>query len=430
MKKIIVNLLIGIGIFCSFSQTAFAETTMSEEGQYIFNSLAFYIGGVLVAFMAAGFCMLESGLVTTKSVSSIAAKNIGKFAIASIIFFLFGYNLAYGIGEGGYIGSFSMWSDGSEVGTGYSDSSDWFFQTMFVCATVSIVSGAVAERIKIWPFFLFAVIMSGLIYPISMGWQWGGGWLSSAGFSDFAGSTIVHACGGAAALAGIIVLGAREGRFASSGGKRVLVPFAASSIPLTTLGTFLLWFGWFGFNGFSQLAMGTFDDVNAISKIAVNTHLAGAAGTVTGAAVTRLIGGKTDVIMMLNGALAGLVAITAEPLAPTPILAMVIGAIGALIMYFGTKMLESFGLDDVVGAIPVHMFAGIFGTLVVPVSNGDTSFGTQLVGTLSVCIFSFILSYIVFTAMKATIGLRISKAAEKMGTDKAEIGVTAYAIRD
>ena len=209
-----------------------------------------------------------------------------------------------------------------------------------------------------------------------------------------------------------------------------MVPFAASSIPLTTLGTFLLWFGWFGFNGFSQLAMGTFDDVNAISKIAVNTHLAGAAGTVTGAAVTRLIGGKTDVIMMLNGALAGLVAITAEPLAPTPILAMVIGAIGALIMYFGTKMLESFGLDDVVGAIPVHMFAGIFGTLVVPVSNGDTSFGTQLVGTLSVCIFSFILSYIVFTAMKATIGLRISKAAEKMGTDKAEIGVTAYAIRD
>ena len=430
MKKKLLKIFIGITVFSSIPELAIAETTLSEEGQYIFNSLAFYIGGVLVAFMAAGFCMLESGLVTTKSVSSIAAKNIGKFAIASIVFFLFGYNVAYGIGEGGYIGSFSMWSDGSEVGTGYSDSSDWFFQTMFVCATVSIVSGAVAERIKIWPFFLFAVIMSGLIYPISMGWQWGGGWLSTAGFSDFAGSTIVHACGGAAALAGVIVLGAREGRFTTRGDKRVLVPFAASSIPLTTLGTFLLWFGWFGFNGFSQLAMGTFDDVNAISKIAVNTHLAGAAGTITGAIVTRLIGGKTDVIMMLNGALAGLVAITAEPLAPSPLLAIVIGAIGALIMYFGTKMLENFGLDDVVGAIPVHMFAGIFGTLVVPFSNRDTSFGTQLTGTLSVCIFSFVLSYIAFSLMKATVGLRISKAAEKMGTDKAEIGVSAYSIRD
>ena len=429
MKKITLIFLSCIFALLA-SSNSFAESTMSQEGQYIFNSLGFYIGGVLVAFMAAGFCMLESGLVTTKSVSSIGAKNIGKFAICSIIFFLFGYNMAYGISEGGYIGSFSIWSDGSEVGTGYSDSSDWFFQTMFVCATVSIVSGAVAERIKIWPFFAFAVVMSGFIYPISMGWQWGGGWLSAAGFSDFAGSTIVHACGGAAALAGIIVLGAREGRFTSSGGKRVMVPFAASSIPLVTLGTFLLWFGWFGFNGFSQLAMGTFDDVNAISKIAVNTHLAGAAGTVTGAVVTRLIGGKTDIIMMLNGALAGLVAITAEPLAPTPGLAIVIGSIGALIMYFGTKMLESFGLDDVVGAIPVHMFAGIFGTLVVPVSNSETSFGTQLIGTISVCAFSFVLSYAVFMTLKSTVGLRISKAAEKQGTDKAEIGVTAYSIRD
>jgi len=430
MKKLVKTALSAFMFFTILTESSFGETTMSAEGQYIFNSLAFYIGGVLVAFMAAGFCMLESGLVTTKSVSSIGAKNIGKFAICSIIFFLFGYNVAYGIPEGGYIGSFSVWSDASSMGTGYSDSSDWFFQTMFVCATVSIVSGAVAERIKIWPFFAFAVIMSGFIYPISMGWQWGGGWLSAAGFSDFAGSTLVHACGGAAALAGVIVLGAREGRFTSSGGKRVMVPFAASSIPLVTLGTFLLWFGWFGFNGFSQLAMGTFDDVNAISKIAVNTHLAGAAGTVTGAVVTRLIGGKTDIIMMLNGALAGLVAITAEPLTPTPILAMVIGSMGALIMYFGTKMLESFGIDDVVGAIPVHMFAGIFGTLVVPLSNSATSFGTQFVGTLSVTVFSFVLSYLVFLALKATVGLRISKAAEKLGTDKSEIGVSAYAIRD
>ena len=419
-----------LAILILTSSMATADTTISKEGQYIFNTLAFYLGGVLVAFMAAGFCMLESGLVTNKSVSTIAAKNIGKFAICSIIFFLFGYNMAYGIPEGGYMGSFTTWTEGSKLETGYSDSSDWFFQTMFVCATVSIVSGAVAERIKVWPFFLFAVLMSGFIYPISMGWQWGGGWLSTAGFSDFAGSTLVHACGGAAALAGVMVLGARTGRFTGSGSKRVMVPFAASSIPLTTLGTFLLWFGWFGFNGFSQLAMGTFDDATAITKIAVNTHLAGAAGTFAGAVVSRIHGGKTDVIMMLNGALAGLVAITAEPLTPSPIAAMIIGSIGAVIMYFGTKMLENFGLDDVVGAIPVHMFAGIFGTLVVPFTNGDTSFATQFTGVLSVCIFSFVLSLGIFKALSATTGLRISKEAEKLGTDKAEIGVVAYAIRD
>ena len=419
-----------LAILILTSSIATADTTISKEGQYIFNTLAFYLGGVLVAFMAAGFCMLESGLVTNKSVSTIAAKNIGKFAICSIIFFLFGYNMAYGIPEGGYIGSFTTWTEGSKLETGYSDSSDWFFQTMFVCATVSIVSGAVAERIKVWPFFLFAVLMSGFIYPISRGWQWGGGWLSTAGFSDFAGSTLVHACGGAAALAGVMVLGARTGRFTGSGSKRVMVPFAASSIPLTTLGTFLLWFGWFGFNGFSQLAMGTFDDATAITKIAVNTHLAGAAGTVAGAVVSRIHGGKTDVIMMLNGALAGLVAITAEPLTPSPIAAMIIGSIGAVIMYFGTKMLENFGLDDVVGAIPVHMFAGIFGTLVVPFTNGDTSFATQFTGVISVCIFSFVLSLGIFKALSVTTGLRISKEAEKLGTDKAEIGVVAYAIRD
>ena len=425
-KKITLSFVIIFNI----TGLASAETTISAEGQYIFNTLGFYLGGVLVAFMAAGFCMLECGLVTTKSVSTIAAKNIGKFAIASIVFFLCGYNLAYGIPEGGYIGSFKIWSDASEIGTGYSDYSDWFYQAMFVCATVSIVSGAVAERIKIWPFFIFSAIMAAFIYPISMGWQWGGGWLATAGFSDFAGSTLVHACGGAAALAGVMVLGARAGRFGKKGETKSLVPFAASSIPLVTLGTFLLWFGWFGFNGFSQLAVGTFDDVTAISKIAVNTHLAGAAGTVTAALVTRLIGGKTDIIMMLNGALAGLVAITAEPLNPSPILAMVIGSFGAIIMYFGTKFLESKHLDDVVGAIPVHMFAGIFGTLVVPISNPDTTFGTQLMGVVAVCVFSFVLSYIVFRALKQSIGLRISAQAEKLGTDVAEVGVKAYAIRD
>tara|TARA_B100001996_G_scaffold26842_1_gene20654 strand:- start:286 stop:1587 length:1302 start_codon:yes stop_codon:yes gene_type:complete len=430
LKKIISTIFLSFIILFNFSGLVNAETTMSAEGQYIFNTLAFYIGAVLVALMAAGFCMLESGLVTTKSVSTIAAKNVGKFAICSIVFFLFGYNLAYGIPEGGFIGSFTIWTDNSNIDTGYSDSSDWFFQAMFVCATVSIVSGAVAERIKIWPFFIFAALMGGFIYPISMGWQWGGGWLATSGFSDFAGSTLVHACGGVAALAGVIVLGARDGRFGRKGEPKSLVPFAASSIPLVTLGTFLLWFGWFGFNGFSQLAMGTFDDVTAISKIAVNTHLAGAAGVITGAAITRLLDKKTDVVMMLNGALAGLVAITAEPLNPTPGLAIVIGSFGSLIMYFGTKFLEKMRLDDVVGAIPVHMFAGIFGTLIVPLSNVDASFGSQLTGVIAVCSFSFVLSYIIFKIMKVTVGLRISKKAEKLGTDVAEIGVRAYAIRD
>ena len=428
-KHFLIFFLTGV-LFFTLIGSSHAETTMSTEGQYIFNTLAFYIGGVLVALMAAGFCMLESGLVTTKSVSTIAAKNVGKFAIASLVFFFWGYHLAYGIPEGGYIGKFLIWSEGSKITTGYSDSSDWFYQAMFVCATVSIVSGAVAERIKIWPFFFFAIGMSGFIYPVSMGWQWGGGWLATAGFSDFAGSTLVHACGGAAALAGVIVLGSRNGRFGAKGQKISMEPFAASSIPLVTLGTFLLWFGWFGFNGFSQLAMGTFTDVTAITKIAVNTHLAGAAGCVTGAIITRLIGGKTDIIMMLNGALAGLVAITAEPLNPTPIQSIIIGSIGSIIMYYGTKFLENLRLDDVVGAIPVHMFAGIWGTLAVPITNPETSFGTQVLGTTSVCAFSFILSFIVFKVMKETIGIRISKQAEKLGTDVSEIGVTAYAIRD
>jgi Amt family ammonium transporter len=371
MINLIKKISLSIVILFSITGLASAETTISAEGQYIFNTLGFYLGGVLVAFMAAGFCMLECGLVTTKSVSTIAAKNIGKFAIASIVFFLCGYNLAYGIPEGGYIGSFKIWSDASEIGTGYSDYSDWFYQAMFVCATVSIVSGAVAERIKIWPFFIFSAVMAAFIYPISMGWQWGGGWLATAGFSDFAGSTLVHACGGAAALAGVIVLGARAGRFGKKGETKSLVPFAASSIPLVTLGTFLLWFGWFGFNGFSQLAVGTFDDVTAISKIAVNTHLAGAAGTVTAALVTRLIGGKTDIIMMLNGALAGLVAITAEPLNPSPILAMVIGSFGAIIMYFGTKFLESKHIDDVVGRNPCSHVCGYFW------NNGSSDFKSR-----------------------------------------------------
>jgi len=392
----------------------------------------------LVMWMAAGFCMLESGLVTTRSVSTIAAKNIGKFAIVSIMFYVVGYNLGYGIPEGGYIGSFSTWSDSSSLETGYSDSSDWFFQTLFVCATASIVSGAVAERIKIWPFFIFAAILGGIIYPIQMGWQWGGGWLATLGFVDFAGSTVVHACGGAAALAGVILLGPRIGRFTDDGSPANMEPFAASSIPLVTLGTFILWMGWYGFNGGSQLALGSFEDSTAMGKIFVNTHLAGCGGCAAGAIITRLVGGKTDIIMMLNGALAGLVSITAEPLAPSPLVAIIIGAVGGLIMYLGTHLLNRLKLDDVVGAIPVHMFAGIWGTLIVAYTNpynevsnpeGATLLG-QFIGVGSVIAFVFITSYVVISIIKATIGLRISEDAEKLGTDKAEVGVIAYSIRD
>ena len=381
-------------------------------------------------FMAAGFAMLESGMVTSKSVSVICAKNIGLYAIAGIMFWLVGYNLAYGIPEGGYIGSFTPWSDASAIDTGYADGSDWFFQMVFCATTVSICSGAMAERIKLWPFFLFAAILAGVIYPIVMGWQWGGGWLAEIGFSDFAGSTLVHSTGGAAALAGIILLGARSGRFDSKGQPKALQPFAASSIPLVTIGVFILWLGWFGFNGGSQLALGTFDDAVAISTIFINTNLAACGGVMAAGIITRLMYGKTDVIQMLNGAIGGLVAITAEPLAPSPLAAILIGAVGGLIVVFGTKLLFNFKLDDVVGAIPAHLFAGIWGTLAVPLTNTDASFSAQLIGVLSVNIFVFAVSYIVWSVMKAIFGIRLSKEAETKGTDVTETGVIAYAIRD
>ena len=421
IKRIVLYSLLFTSLL---SVSAYAGT--DDETAYALNTLLFLISGFLVMLMAAGFCMLESGMVTSKSVSTIAAKNIGLYSIAGLMFWVIGYNVAYGIPEGGYIGSFTPWSDASAIETGYSDGSDWWFQMVFCATTVSIVSGTLAERIKIWPFFLFAAILTGVIYPIEIGWQWGGGWLSAAGFSDFAGSTLVHAAGGAAALAGAIVLGPRLGRF--SNGK--LVPFASSSIPLATLGTFILWFGWFGFNGGSQLALAGFENATAVATIYINTNLAACAGVMTCAVITRLVNGKTDVIMMLNGALGGLVAITAEPLAPTPLMAIIIGAIGGIIVILGTQALNKLQIDDVVGAIPVHLFAGIWGTLAVPLTNSGTSFGPQLLGTASICAFVFVVSFIVWSIMKATIGIRISEEAEKEGTDIAETGVTAYAIRD
>ena len=429
IKKISMPLM-SLVFLLNMSSAGMAETTVSAEVSFIFNTLLFLICGFLVFFMAAGFAMLESGMVTSKSVSVICAKNIGLISISGVMFWMVGYNLAYGIPEGGYIGNFIPWSDSSSVETGYSDGSDWYFQMVFCATTVSIVSGAMAERIKLWPFFLFAAILSGIIYPIVMGWQWGGGWLASIGFSDFAGSTLVHSTGGAAALAGAIIIGPRLGRFTKSGAPAPLKPFAASSIPLVTLGVFVLWLGWFGFNGGSQLAMGTADDAIAVSTIFINTFLAGAGGVIAAAIVTRLNFGKTDVVQMLNGCIGGLVAITAEPLMPTPFAAILIGAVGGVIVVYGTKLLFSLKIDDVVGAVPAHLFAGIWGTLIVPATNADTSFTTQLIGVLAVNIFVFIVAYIIWSIMKSTVGLRLSKEGEIKGTDVTETGVIAYAIRD
>ena len=430
LYKKLIGPLISLFFLLNMTSVGNAETTVSAEVGFIFNTFLFLVCGFLVMFMAAGFAMLEAGSVTSKSVSVICAKNIGLFSIAGIMFWMFGYNLAYGIPEGGYIGNFIPWSDASKIDTGYSDGSDWYFQMVFCATTVSIVSGTLAERIKLWPFFLFAAILSGIIYPIVMGWQWGGGWLAAAGFSDFAGSTLVHSTGGAAALAGAIILGPRLGRFTKSGSPAPLKPFAASSIPLVTIGIFILWLGWFGFNGGSQLAMGTAVDAIAVSTIFINTFLAGAGGVMAAAFTTRLGFGKTDVIQMLNGCIGGLVAITAEPLMPSPIAAILIGAVGGVIVVFGTKLLFSMKIDDVVGAVPAHLFAGIWGTLAVPITNPDVSFGAQLLGVISINAFVFIVSYIVWSIMKATIGIRLSKEGELKGTDVTETGVIAYAIRD
>ncbi len=414
----------------NMSSAGVAATTVSAEVGFIFNTFLFLICGFLVMFMAAGFAMLESGMVTSKSVSVICAKNIGLFSIAGIMFWMFGYNVAYGIPEGGYIGKFMPWSDGSKIGTGYADGSDWYFQMVFCATTVSIVSGTLAERIKLWPFFLFAAILTGFLYPFVMGWQWGGGWLAARGFADFAGSTLVHSTGGAAALAGAILLGPRLGRFTKKGDPAPVKPFAASSIPLVTIGVFILWLGWFGFNGGSQLAMGTFDDAVAVSKIFINTNLAACGGVMAAAIVTRLAAGKTDVVQMLNGAIGGLVSITAEPLMPSPIAAILIGAVGGVIVVYGTKFLFAMKIDDVVGAVPAHLFAGVWGTLAVPITNSSANFGTQLLGVIAINATVFVIAFVVWAIMKNTIGIRLSKEAELKGTDVTETGVIAYAIRD
>ena len=380
------------------------------------DSLWVLIAGILVMFMQPGFMLVETGFTRSKNSVNIVMKNFMDFSVGAITYWAFGFAFAYG---GTTLGGFIAYGDFFLEG----QASTYFFQVVFAATAATIVSGAVAERTKFSAYLLFQPFICGVIYPIVTHWVWSGqGWLGDLGFIDFAGSGVVHMVGGFAALAGVMIVGPRIGKYDDNG---TPLPLPGSSMVAGALGVFILWFGWYGFNVGSALAAVDVD----LAAIAVTTTLSAGAASIA-AMYTSMISGKPDVSMTLNGALAGLVAITAEPLTPGPITAMIIGSIGAVIMYFGTKMLEGFGIDDVVGAIPVHMFAGIFGTLVVPFTNSDTSLGTQFVGTLSVVLFSFVLSYLVFMAMKVTIGLRISKAAEKLGTDKAEVGVIAYSIRD
>ncbi|SHE94133.1 ammonium transporter [Ruegeria intermedia] len=415
------------------AQEAAATGETAQHTQYILTSLLFLMGGFLVFWMAAGFAMLEAGLVRSKNVAMQLVKNIGLFSFAAIMYWLVGFNLMYP-GDGwtitGILGAFSPTSlepvglEGVETDLSYASvGSDFFFQLMFCATTASIVSGTMAERVKLWPFFIFVIVLTGVIYPIEASWQWGGGWLSEMGFSDFAGSTLVHAAGGFAALAGAIVLGPRIGKYSKDG---KVVPIPGSNLALATLGTFILWLGWFGFNGGSQLAMGTIGDMADISRIFANTNMAAAAGAVAALILTQVMYGKVDLTMVLNGALAGLVSITAEPLAPSLFQALIIGGIGSVIVVYTVPLLDKMKIDDVVGAIPVHLIAGFWGTFIVAWTNGDASFVTQIIGFAAIGIFVFVVSYILFSILKATVGLRVGEEEEINGLDMGELGMEAY----
>ena len=407
-----------------------AETTAAETA-YVFNTLLFLMCGFLVMFMAAGFAMLESGMVRAKNVGTICVKNISLYSVAGIMFYLVGYNLLYGIDEGGYLGSFGIWGGDDSALTaetpdysgGYSTGADWYFQMVFVATAASIVSGTVAERIKLWPFLGFVVLLTAFIYPIQASWVWGGGWLSAAGFSDFAGSTLVHSVGGWAALVGAILLGARAGKYGADGS---VTPIPGSSMPLATLGTFILWLGWFGFNGGSQLALGSGIDAAAVADIFINTNMAAAAGVVAAMIATQLLYGKVDLTMALNGAIGGLVSITAEPLAPSIGQALFIGAFGGILVVLAVPLLDKLKIDDVVGAIPAHLVCGIWGTMIVPLSNTGTAYGTQFLGVVSIGVFAIIASTIGWMLLKLTVGIRVSEEDELTGLDKSELGIEAY----
>ena len=434
MKKIWIY-----GLFCltlglsTVAISGAASAAVSNETAFIFNTLSFLMHGFLVMWMAAGFCMLEAGLVRSKNTTMQCSKNIGLYAVAGIMYWLIGYNLMYKGVDGGLMGMPGPWSAADPTVTadgftgkdsaGYAAGSDWFFQMVFVAAAGSIVSGTIAERVKVYSFLVFVVVLTGVIYPLQGSWTWGGGWLSKMGFLDFAGSTIVHSVGGWAALSGALIIGARKGRFGAGG--RV-TPMPGANLPLATLGTFILWMGWFGFNGGSQLAMGSAADAVAISSIYINTNLAAAGGVVAAIILTQILYKKLDLTMALNGALGGLVAITAEPLAPMPGVAIIIGAIGGVLVVVAVPMLDKFKIDDVVGAIPVHLICGIWGTIAVVFSNADAKIGTQLIGIIAIGAFVFAASSIVWFVIKMTMGVRPSEEDEALGLDRAECGMEAY----
>jgi Amt family ammonium transporter len=407
--------------FLLLPSTAFAA--VDGEVAYIFNSLSFLVHGFIVMLMAAGFCMLEAGLVRSKNSAVQCTKNISIYAISGLMFWVVGYNLLY-LDVETWIGSFAIWSPSEPViDDGYSSSSDWFFQMVFVAAAASIVSGAVAERAKLVSFLIFSAILTGFIYPIQGSWSSGEGYLYAQGFSDFAGSTIVHSVGGWAALTGAIIIGPRIGKYTSDG--RVN-PMPGSNLPLATLGTFLLWFGWFGFNGGSMLSMGSAVDVDAIARIYVNTNIAAAAGVVLALVLTMIRYGKVELTMVLNGALAGLVSITAEPLTPSPAMAAFIGAIGGLIVVITVPLLDKLKIDDVVGAIPVHLFAGIWGTIAVVLTNDSASLSKQLLGIVMIGAFVVITSSVVWYILAFTIGVRANEEDEINGLDISECGLEGY----
>jgi ammonium transporter, Amt family len=407
---------------------------LNTEMVFIFNSLLFLIGGLLVFWMAAGFAMLEAGFVRSKNVTMQLTKNVGLFSIAAFLYYLIGFNLMYP-GDGwiidGWIGAIGP-TVLEAVGIGMDEAndieyasvgSDFFFQLMFCATTASIVSGALAERIKLNSFLVFVVVLTALIYPIQASWTWGEGWLDAMGFSDFAGSTIVHSVGGWAALTGAIILGPRIGKYARDG---KVTPIPGSNLALATLGMFILWMGWFGFNGGSELAMGSVDAVANVSRIFANTNAAAAGGALAALILTQIMFKKADLTLMLNGALAGLVAITAEPLEPSLGLATIIGAIGGVIVVFTVPVLDKLKIDDVVGAIPVHLFAGIWGTIAVVLSNGEASIVTQIIGIVAIGAFTIVTTAIVWTVIKGVIGMRVDQEAEIAGLDTTELGMEAY----
>ena len=392
---------------------------------YAVDTFYFLVMGALVMFMAPGFAMLEAGMVRAKNTSEILTKNVALFSIACVMYLLIGYNIMYDPAGTFLIGAENTVAEvlESEGEVYYSARSDFFFQVVFVATAMSIISGAVAERIKLWSFLLFAVVRTGFIYPLQGSWSWGGGFLSDAGFVDFAGSGIVHMCGAAAALAGVILLGPRAGKYSDDG---TINPIKGSNMPLATLGTFILWFGWFGFNGGSELKLSNIDEANAVAQVFVNTNMAAAGGLIAAMLASKLFFGKADITMALNGALAGLVSITAEPLSGTNIESMLIGAVGGVIVVGSITFLDKIKIDDPVGAISVHGTCGIWGLLAVLITSADATLVGQLTGLGAIFGFTFVASLIVWLIIKVTMGIRISEDEETVGSDMTDIGVEAY----